>query len=86
MKPAHTPQLRDTQEAFDSVAVDYDGPRGNNVLADFAYSRRHLTLTWVREKHPHWHERLWRLEQRVSGFPVIRALGDYFLIVMRKRY
>jgi hypothetical protein len=31
MKPAHTPQLRDTQEAFDSVAVDYDGPRGNNV-------------------------------------------------------
>jgi ubiquinone/menaquinone biosynthesis C-methylase UbiE len=32
MKPAHTPQLRDTQEAFDSVAVDYDGPRGNNVL------------------------------------------------------
>src|ERR1700716_134385 len=32
MKPAHTPQLRDTQEAFDSVAVDYDGPRGNNPL------------------------------------------------------
>jgi ubiquinone/menaquinone biosynthesis C-methylase UbiE len=24
--------LRDTQEAFDSVAADYDGPRGNNVL------------------------------------------------------
>jgi ubiquinone/menaquinone biosynthesis C-methylase UbiE len=32
MKPAHTRQLRDTQEAFDSVATDYDGPRGNNVL------------------------------------------------------
>jgi ubiquinone/menaquinone biosynthesis C-methylase UbiE len=25
-------QLRDTQEAFDSVAADYDGPRGNNSL------------------------------------------------------
>jgi ubiquinone/menaquinone biosynthesis C-methylase UbiE len=25
-------QLRDTQEAFDSVAADYDGPRGNNNL------------------------------------------------------
>src|SRR6202789_976544 len=27
-----TPQLRETQEAFDSVAADYDGPRGNNAL------------------------------------------------------
>jgi len=26
------PQLRDTQDAFDSVAADYDGPRGNNPL------------------------------------------------------
>src|ERR1700685_245549 len=26
------PQLRETQEAFDSVAADYDGPRGNNDL------------------------------------------------------
>ena len=25
-------QLRDTQDAFDSVAADYDGPRGNNLL------------------------------------------------------
>ncbi|MDQ0010796.1 SAM-dependent methyltransferase [Luteibacter jiangsuensis] len=25
-------QLRDTQKAFDSVAADYDGPRGNNEL------------------------------------------------------
>ena len=25
-------ELRDTQEAFDSVAEDYDGPRGNNSL------------------------------------------------------
>src|ERR1700735_314275 len=27
-----TPQLRDTRDAFDSVAADYDGPRGNNAL------------------------------------------------------
>ncbi len=26
------PDLRDTQRAFDSVAADYDGPRGNNAL------------------------------------------------------
>jgi SAM-dependent methyltransferase len=26
------PQLRDTRDAFDSVAADYDGPRGNNDL------------------------------------------------------
>src|SRR5580698_1461696 len=26
------PRLRDTREAFDSVAADYDGPRGNNEL------------------------------------------------------
>ena len=29
---ATAPQLRDTQDAFDSVAADYDGPRGNNIL------------------------------------------------------
>src|SRR5271154_4829994 len=26
------PRLLDTREAFDSVAADYDGPRGNNDL------------------------------------------------------
>src|SRR5690348_5121298 len=30
--PAIESQLLDTRRAFDSVAVDYDGPRGNNVL------------------------------------------------------
>jgi ubiquinone/menaquinone biosynthesis C-methylase UbiE len=42
-------------------------------------------LTWVSEKYPRWHERLWRLDRRVSGWPVIRGMGDHFLIVMRKR-
>jgi len=30
--PAVESQLLDTRRAFDSVAADYDGPRGNNVL------------------------------------------------------
>lgn len=29
--PASQRQLLDTQDAFDSVAADYDGPRGNNI-------------------------------------------------------
>jgi len=42
-------------------------------------------LTWVREQHARWHERLWRLDRRVSGWPVIRGMGDHFLIVMKKK-
>ncbi len=42
-------------------------------------------LTWVREKHPRWHERLWRIDRRVCGYPLIRGMGDHFLIVLRKR-
>ncbi len=36
--------LRDTQEAFDSVAVDYDGPRGNNELIQ---DMRHEMWRWL---------------------------------------
>jgi SAM-dependent methyltransferase len=43
-------------------------------------------LTWVREKHAGWHQRLWRLDRRVSGWPMIRGMGDHFLIVMKKRW
>ena len=42
-------------------------------------------LTWLREKHAGWHERLWRLDRSVSGWPVIRGMGDHFLIVMKKK-
>jgi SAM-dependent methyltransferase len=42
-------------------------------------------LTWVSERHRQWYERLWRLDRRTSGWPVIRALGDHFLIVMKRR-
>jgi SAM-dependent methyltransferase len=42
-------------------------------------------LTWVREHHPRMHQRLWRLDRRVCGWPLLRSLGDHFLIVMQKR-
>jgi SAM-dependent methyltransferase len=42
-------------------------------------------LRWVAERHRHWHEWLWRLDRRTSGWPVIRAVGDHFLIVMKRR-
>jgi SAM-dependent methyltransferase len=46
----HAAQLQDTQRAFDSVAADYDGPRGNNVLVQ--RMRRSLWETVGRELRP----------------------------------
>jgi SAM-dependent methyltransferase len=42
-------------------------------------------LTQVREKYPGLYQRLWRMDRRFSGWPLLRALGDHFLIVMKKR-
>lgn len=42
-------------------------------------------MTAVRERHPRLHEQLWRLDRRVSGWPVLRGMGDHFLITMKKR-
>ncbi|MGH8140846.1 MAG: class I SAM-dependent methyltransferase [Steroidobacteraceae bacterium] len=42
-------------------------------------------LTWIREKHPGAYERLWRMDRSMAGWPVLRALGDHFLIVMKRR-
>jgi SAM-dependent methyltransferase len=42
-------------------------------------------LTWVREKYPRLYERLWGMDRRVSAWPLIRGMGDHFLIVMKKR-
>ncbi|HYC10222.1 MAG TPA: methyltransferase domain-containing protein [Steroidobacteraceae bacterium] len=42
-------------------------------------------LLWLRDAHREWYERLWRIDRRVAGWPLLRALGDHFLIVMRKR-
>jgi SAM-dependent methyltransferase len=41
-------------------------------------------LQWVRQRYPRWHARLWLLDRCVSGWPLIRGMGDHFLIVMRK--
>ena len=42
-------------------------------------------LTWIRSRHAVWHERLRRLDEQVAGWPLLRGLGDHFLMVMRKR-
>jgi ubiquinone/menaquinone biosynthesis C-methylase UbiE len=42
-------------------------------------------LTWLREKYPRLHEQLWRIDRHVSAWPLLRAMGDHFLIVMRKK-
>jgi SAM-dependent methyltransferase len=42
-------------------------------------------LTWVREKHPAVYRRLWSLDRLTAGWPLIRAMGDHFLIIMRRR-
>ena len=42
-------------------------------------------LTGVRERHPRLYQRLRDLDRRVSGWPLLRAMGDHFLIVMKKR-
>jgi SAM-dependent methyltransferase len=42
-------------------------------------------LTWLAERHPRWHERLWRLDRRVAGWPGFNRLGDHFLLVMKRR-
>jgi SAM-dependent methyltransferase len=39
-------------------------------------------LTWMKDNHARWHERLWKLDRRVSGVPLLRDMGDHFLIVM----
>jgi len=42
-------------------------------------------LTQVRSRHPAGYARLWRLDRRAAGWPLLRGMGDHFLIVMRRR-
>lgn len=37
------------------------------------------------QRHPGWGERLGRLDDRLGALPLLRAMGDHFLIVMRRR-
>jgi ubiquinone/menaquinone biosynthesis C-methylase UbiE len=42
-------------------------------------------LTGARERHPGWYRTLWRLDRLTAGWPLMRTMGDHFLIVMRRR-
>ena len=42
-------------------------------------------LTWMKDDHPRLYERLWRIDRRTASWPLLRSIGDHFLIVMRKR-
>ncbi|HEX4266967.1 MAG TPA: class I SAM-dependent methyltransferase [Steroidobacteraceae bacterium] len=42
-------------------------------------------LTWMKDRHRQWHESLWRWDRRVCGWPLVRNMGDHFLIVMSRR-
>jgi SAM-dependent methyltransferase len=42
-------------------------------------------LTAVRDKHPRLYAGLWDLDRRSAGWPLLRSMGDHFLIVMRRR-
>ena len=42
-------------------------------------------LTWVNDRHPRSFERLWWLDRCVAGAPLLRNLGDHFLIILQKR-
>lgn len=53
--------------------------RGLCVLAPPPYLAR------VKARYPRAYARLWRIDRRAAGWPVLRELGDHFLIVMRKR-
>ena len=42
-------------------------------------------LAWPASPRSRWHERLWRLDRRVGGWPLLRAMGDHFLVILRRR-
>lgn len=42
-------------------------------------------LSWLRDRHPRWHARLWGIDRRVAAWPLMRGMGDHFLMVMKKR-
>ncbi len=42
-------------------------------------------LTWIRDRHPAAYDCLRRLDRRAAGWPLLRAAGDHFLMIMTKR-
>ncbi|HME39148.1 MAG TPA: class I SAM-dependent methyltransferase [Steroidobacteraceae bacterium] len=41
-------------------------------------------LTWIRE-YPRFYKSLWRIDRAAAGWPMLRSIGDHFLIAMQKR-
>ena len=78
-----------------TIWTRYYGPREFHRAFKLQFTLEHFRglcvfapppyLIWIREKYPRWHERLWQLDRRVAGWPVVRAMGDHFLIVMKKK-
>jgi ubiquinone/menaquinone biosynthesis C-methylase UbiE len=78
-----------------TIWTRYYGPREFFREFRHEFSLRHFRgicvfapppyLTWVRERHPCWYERLWGLDRALAGLPLLRALGDHFMIVMQRR-
>jgi len=78
-----------------TIWTRYYGPREFHRAFRPAFALEHFRglcvavpppyLTWLRDRHPSWHARLWRLDRRIAGWPVLRGIGDHFLIVMKKR-
>jgi hypothetical protein len=42
-------------------------------------------LTWAHEKHPRLFKTLWRLDDTLGGWPLLRDMGDHFVIWLRRR-
>jgi SAM-dependent methyltransferase len=42
-------------------------------------------LVGLRDRHRAWYERLWQIDRRVAGWPLLRGLGDHFLMVLHLR-
>jgi ubiquinone/menaquinone biosynthesis C-methylase UbiE len=69
---------REFYRAFERQ-FDLEHFRGLCVLAPPPY------LAGMKEKHSRLYERLWQLDRRTAGWPLLRNLGDHFVIVMTKR-
>jgi ubiquinone/menaquinone biosynthesis C-methylase UbiE len=42
-------------------------------------------LTSIRHEYPRCYDWLWRIDRQAAGWPLLRSVGDHFLIVMKKR-
>jgi SAM-dependent methyltransferase len=58
---------------------DVEVVRGLCVLVPPPY------LTTLRERHPRLYRALWWLDRRIAGWPLVRGLGDHFLVVLKRR-